>query len=177
MNKSKVKKNINNDIVASHHRLKLQQSGGDVKQINSKVCYVKFKVGDIVVEYVYNINHHDKFFIERIKPYPEPLNTFTSEKAVVDQILDDVERFKVAKQSKNIKEFININKSLNNLITMFEDLYLYYNVPKEDAHEITLEIETIMKKVYEIRDKSERVYFKSEPNHLDCEKWREENKQ
>ncbi len=175
MNKSKVQKKINNDIVASHHRLKLQQYGGIVNQINSKVCYVNFKVGDIDVEYVYNVNHHDKFFIERIKPYPEPLDTFTNEKAVVDQILDDVERFKVANNSKNIKEFININKSLNNLIRMFEDLYLYYNVPKEGADEISNEIEEIMKKVHELSEKSERVYFKSEPRFLDNAKSKKEN--
>ncbi|MFV0519543.1 MAG: hypothetical protein ACK5LY_04635 [Lachnospirales bacterium] len=167
MNKTKFKRNINNDIVASHHRIKLQHSGGKVNQIDSKVCYVSFMVGDIEVEYVYNINHHDMFFIERIKPYPEPFDTFNDEKAVVDQILDDVERFKKANKSKNIEEFIDINKSLSQLIKNFEDLYLYYNVPKKDADDIYEKVENLVEIVYNIKNNSERVYFDSEPKSFD----------
>ncbi len=166
MGRAEMSQRANARILAQHHKLKLRHEGGKVLQINSKVCYVEFKVGNIDVEYVYNINHHNKFFIERIKPYPEPFDTFNDENAVVDQILDDIEKFKNAEHSKNINEFIQINRTLNETIAKFEELYLYYNVPKEEADKILDKIEEINNIVYEVQDKAERVYFKSEPTRL-----------
>ncbi len=163
MKKSQLSNRANARILAQHHKLKLRNKGGKVLQINSKVCYVEFKIGHIDVEYVYNINHHNRFFIERIKPYPEPLDTFSDENAVVDQILDDVEKFQNAEHSKNIDDFIKINKTLNKTIAKFEELYLYYNVPKENALDILDKINEIDEAINKTRENSERVYFKSEP--------------
>ncbi|MFV0440419.1 MAG: hypothetical protein ACK5LV_03890 [Lachnospirales bacterium] len=154
------------EILAAQHRMKLQQMGAKVTEIYSRVCYVSFKVGDIDVEYVYNINLHDKIFIERIKPYPEPLDTFESELDVVEQIVDDFKKFEQAEHSHNINEFIKINMGLNKTIASFEDLYLYYNVPREDAENILNKMDEINDIVNKVKSSGQRVYFGSEPKNL-----------
>ncbi len=153
---------------AAIHAMKLRQMGGKVTQVDSKLCYVSFEIEHITVEYVYNINHHNKFFIERIKPYPEPLDTFTSEDELIQQIEWDLEQFKNASHSKNIDEFIEINQKLNQTIGLFEDLYLYYNVPKSQADIILNKINEIDVLIYQISDTAEKIYFDKKPRRLKC---------
>lgn len=151
---------------ASQHDMKLVQMGAKVELINSKTCYVKFTIGDITVEYVYNINAKGKYFLERIKPYPLPIKVFEKEADVIKIIDIDIRQFKNAAKSKNIDTFIKINNELNKTIKKFEDLFLYYNVP-------TIENEIIMNKIQEIQDEivktqknSERVFFDKDPDNL-----------
>ncbi|QEK12416.1 hypothetical protein FQB35_08525 [Crassaminicella thermophila] len=151
---------------ASQHDMKLIQLGAKVEQVNSKMCYVKFNVGGIELVYVYNINKKGKYFLERIKPYPLPLRVFECESDVVELIKIDLEQFKSAVNSRNINTFIEINSKLNRTIKQFEDLFLYYNIPK-------IEMEIIMKKIDEIQDEiqkaknmSQRIYFSKDPENL-----------
>ena len=87
---------------AMQHAMKLLQLGAKVQQIDSKMCYVEFSIEGYKLEYVYNINNKNEYFLERIKPYPLPLKIFKSEKDVIDIIKIDMEQYRNAIQSKNI---------------------------------------------------------------------------
>ncbi|BEP28909.1 hypothetical protein [Helicovermis profundi] len=152
---------------AMQHAMKLAQMGATVQQINSKMCYVTFDLKeDIKLEYVYNINSKEKYFLERIKPYPLPIKVFDSEEDLIDIIQIDLEQFKSAINSHNLSDFIKINKRLNKTIKKFEDLFLYYNVPTIEMDIIMEEISKIEEEIDKTKEISKRIYFKKDPENL-----------
>lgn len=149
-----------------HQTMKLRQMGADVDVINSKLCYVKFKINDIEVAYVYNINKKNEYFLERIKPYPLPLKAFKTEENVVDTIKIDIEQFKNLTNSSNINEFIAFLKEMKLAVNKFEDLILYYNVCQDDIKAFKTLLESLNKKIDITKEDSERLYFKKNPDYL-----------
>lgn len=154
------------NVEASEHEMRLVQLGAKVEQVNSKMCYIKFMIESIPVEYVYNLNKKKGYFLERIKPYPLPLRSFDAESDIVDVIEVDIRQFRNAIKSKNIDTFIGINKELNYTIKKFEDLFLYYNVPTMKAEVIMSKIQEIQNEINKTKETSERVFFDKEPEHL-----------
>lgn len=146
--------------------LKLQQMGAKVHVIDSKLCYVNFDIGGFQIQYVYNVNREGNYFLERIKPYPLPLKAYESEQDVVDIIDIDIEQFKSALKSHNIETFVNLNRALNKAMKKFEDLFLYYNVPGEDVVKMFERIQQFETDLETIKDKSDRLYFRKEPDNL-----------
>lgn len=151
---------------ASQHQMKLVMMGAKVIQVNSKLCYVQFNLEHCKVAYVYNINKSDRFFLERIKPYPLTYKDFDKEEDVLHEIEMDIKQFQNADLSHNINEFIHINKDLNKLMKEFEDLFLYYNVPEEKLNLILDELKRVHDLIVETKNSTERVFFESEPHHL-----------
>lgn len=146
--------------------LKLQQMGGKVHVINSKLCYVNFDIGGFQIQYVYNVNRDGNYFLERIKPYPLPLKEFESEQDVVDIIDIDIEQFKNALKSHNIETFVNLSRELNHAMKKFEDLFLYYNVPGEEVEKMLDKIRNFENDIDVLKTKTERLYFRKEPDNL-----------
>jgi len=155
------------EMQANQHEMVLKQMGGEVLQMPSKCCYVRFQVGDFRLAYVYNINKSKRFFLERLKPYPLPLQEYDKEEDVIETIKIDLEQFKNAANSKNISSFIKVNQELNKTAKAFEDLFLYYNVETFHTATIIEKIEEIKQEISKTIDDSERIYKKSEPHYLD----------
>lgn len=147
-------------------QMKLIQMGARVEQINSKMCYVRFEVDGIDIEYVYNLNTKNKYFLERIKPYKLPVKEYDTESDIVKIIEIDIKQFKNASKSKNIRSFIAIAKELNVILKRFEDLYLYYNVPQTGVDEILRELKKVQDEISKAQETSERVFFDKEPDFL-----------
>lgn len=152
---------------ASQHEMKLLQMGAKVKQINSKMCYVSFAVDGFKVAYVYNINAKNKFYLERVKPYPLANKEFDNEEDVVNNIEIDIKQFKNAAKSHNIHNFIRINQMLCKTIKEFEDLFLYFNVPQEEVEIICKEIDKIHNEIIKTKNSTERVFFEKDPEFLE----------
>ncbi len=150
----------------SEHEMKLVQMGAKVEQINSKMSFISFDINGLKVEYVYNINTKDQFYLERIKPYPLDLITLDSEEDIVKVIAVDLEQFKHAMTSSNIKNFIKVGGELNEALKKFEDLFLYYNISKEECDLILEKVEEVIKEVYHAKEISNRVYFEKDPVNL-----------
>ncbi len=55
---------------------------------------------------------------------------------------------------------------MNKTIRNFEDLYLYYNVPREYANSIKSKIQEIQDIIKTAKENCERVYFKKDPDTL-----------
>jgi len=159
-----VKKYI--DSQASQHEMKLIQMGAKVEQINSKMCFIKFCIDNFEVSYVYSINKKNKYFLERIKPYPLPIKDFDNEEDVIRLIEIDIKQFQNASKSRNIDDFIHINKALNKTIKEFEDLFLYYNVPHIETEIIINKINEIHDEIFKTKENSDRVFFEKEPENL-----------
>jgi hypothetical protein len=151
---------------ANMHEMKLRQMGAKVEVINSLMCYVTFDIDGTKVSYVYNVNKKDKYFLERIEPYPQPAGTFETVDDVIEVIKIDIEQFKNAKRSRVFDLFIEINRELAKTSRNFEDLYLYYNVPHEYTDTIKSKIKEIQGIIKKARENSERIYFKKDPDTL-----------
>lgn len=151
---------------ASEHEMKLVQMGAKVELINSKMCYVHFNLEGIEVEYVYNINNKNKFFLERVKPYPLALKVTDTEQELISVIEIDLAQFKNVVKSHNLSYFVNIGIELNKTIQKFEDLFLYYNIPREECEAFQEKVNDLLDHIYKTKDQSERVFFEKEPDHL-----------
>ncbi len=154
------------DAELTLHSMELTQMGAEISIVNSKLCFVKFHVNEIDVMYVYNVNKKGKYFLERIEPYPLPLKEFEDESDIIKIIKIDLEQFKNATKSSNIKTFININRKLHRTIKKFEDLFLYYNIPEGPVMDIMEKLIEIDDKIDEIKQVSDRVYTKKDPDNL-----------
>lgn len=159
-----MRKLINAEVM--QHSMKLQQMGAKVNVVNSKLCYVTFDVCGFAVSYAYNVNAKDKYFLERIKPYPLALKVFDREEDVIEIIRIDLEQFKNAIKSHNINDFIDISRHLSTQLKQFEDLFLYYNIPNEEIKTLIGHLENIDEDIERIKGKAERLCFVKEPDNL-----------
>ena len=154
------------NVEASQQEMKLIQMGAKVEQINSKMCYIKFLIEGIPVEYVYNLNKKNKYFLERIKPYPLAVRSFEKVEDIVNIIDVDIKQFRNVVKSKNIEGFFTINKELISTIKKFEDLFLYYNIPVEEVNSLKEKISEIQQQIAKTKETAKRVFFDKEPEHL-----------
>lgn len=141
----------------------LRQLGAKVISIQGIMFYIKFKIKDTKISYMYHVKTDNTYYLERIKPYFMSIGDYQSEEDVIDIIKIDLEQFKNAMNSKNFNEFIEVDKNIAKLVRYFEDLYLYYNVSKDDLGTIKDEVGFILDKIIEIKDRSKRVYHKKDP--------------
>lgn len=160
----KRRKTIN--FEANQHLIQLTQMGASVKQINSKMCYVKFNIEGFKLSYVYNINKKGRYFLERVKPYPLPLREFDDEKEVIEIIKIDLKQYKNAISSQKVDNFIKVNLEMVENMKKFEDLFLYYKVDLERCNKILEKIEEINKEILDIKDESKRIFFEKDPYNL-----------
>ncbi len=128
--------------------------------------YVKFKLKGTKISYVYHLNKDNTFFLERIKPYTCAIGDYESEEEVVDTIREDIKQFKNAMNSSNFESFIEVDQHISKLVRLFEDLYLYYNVEKDDLTMVNQEINKVLDIINDVQERSERVYFDKEPDVL-----------
>lgn len=154
------------NVEASQHEMRLIQMGAKVELINSKMCYIKFLIEGIPVEYVYNLNKKNKYFLERIKPYPLAIRSYEKVEDIVNVIEVDVKQFKNVVKSKNVQSFVNITNEFIGIIKRFEDLILYYNVPAEKVGIIMGKINEINQEISETKETANRVFFEKEPENL-----------
>lgn len=160
-----MQKYINSET--NQHIMKLIMLGANVQVVTGKTVYVKFKLkNDVEVAYLYNINKHNKYFLERIKPYPLSIKEFETTDDVIKTIQVDYEQFQNAVNSHQIKNFIEINKSLHKSIKSFEDLFLYYNLSTDVAEGIRDDILDIQKRIQEATNNCKRIFFEKDPDNL-----------
>jgi len=154
------------NVEASQQEMKLIQMGAKVEQINSKMCYIKFVIGGIPVEYVYNLNKKNQYFLERIKPYPLAIRSYEKVEDIVNVIEVDIRQFKNLVKSKNVRSFVDITKEFIGIIKRFEDLMLYYNVPADEVGVIMSKISEINQEITKTKETASRVFFDKEPENL-----------
>jgi hypothetical protein len=158
-------KYVNSDI--NLHLMKLIQIGANVQVVSGKMVYVKFCLEDgTEIAYVYHMNKKNKYFLERIKPYPLSLKEFNTANEVIDIIQVDYKQYQNAIKSKNVKEFIEMNKEMHKTIKSFEDLFLYYNIDHELLEEINTCVTHVQKLIKEGCTKYERLFFEKDPENL-----------
>ncbi len=144
----------------------LKSLGARIIDIQGIMFLVKFDLNGNKITYAYHLNEDNTFFLERIKPYLLSIGNYQYEEDIVDVIKVDIEQFINAMHSSNYEQFIEIDNHLAKLVRLFEDLYLYYNIEKDDLTKLDSSVDCILDNIKEIMKHSERVYTKKDPDVL-----------
>mgnify|MGYP006432335379 CR=1 FL=1 len=144
----------------------LEKAGANVIDIQGIMFYVNFEINDYKIAYIYHLKPDKTYTLERIKPYFVQIGTYDKEENVVNAIKIDIEQFKNAMKSSNFKDFIQVDDKISKLVRVFEDLYLYYNLGDKEINKLNKEIDTILDTIKDIMKKSDRVYYKKDPDVL-----------
>lgn len=117
----------------------------EIKKIHGILYFIEFDIDDnLKVSYTYNINSKNKYFLQRIKPYPIPEGVFEKEYEVVSFIERDIKKFINAKKSNNFDLFLSITNELNTICFDIEKLFLNYNIDKMDLEILKSELDDIL---------------------------------
>ncbi|MTI49494.1 hypothetical protein [Sporosalibacterium faouarense] len=149
---------------------KLRDLGCNVVNVQGVMYYVTYNFEDLEISYMYHINPDNTYDLERIKPYVVSAGTLKTEEEIVNIIKIDIDQFKNAKRSKNFKDFIDVDTELSNAVRAFEDLFLYYNISKEDTNLIKTSIHNFKELLMKVRDRSQRVFYEKDPDSFKDDK-------
>jgi hypothetical protein len=133
--------------------LLLTQMGAKVKSIHGLVCFVSFNINDTEISYVYNVNAKDKYYLQKVLPYPVGAGVFSKPSEIVNYIKKDIGYYKTASNSTIFKDFVDTNLELHKTIHKMEDTFLNYNVPHEKMEEIMVMINQINDILAQVQEK------------------------
>lgn len=140
----------------------LRLLGAKVEKVSGVVYFVRFELEEgLEVAYTYNINTKDKYFLQRIKPYPIPEGLFSDQEQVVAFIKRDIEKFKNARNSSNFQHFVELAQMMNHLAKDMESLFLNYNVEGKHLEQIIKELNEIRKTIVESKASSTHVVLEN----------------
>ncbi|SKA79417.1 hypothetical protein SAMN05443428_10358 [Caloramator quimbayensis] len=154
------------DVKETMQEMMLRQMGAEVTCFLGKQCFVKFNINGYEITYTYNINLKNKYFLQRIKPYPMSAGVFENLKDVVEMIQIDVEQFTNVIKSGKFDKFLEINTKILEAARNLEDLFLYYKVDEAVFDVLLNQIDIVKKKISENAISDKRVYFKKDPETL-----------
>ncbi|MCT4594080.1 MAG: hypothetical protein N4A57_07425 [Anaeromicrobium sp.] len=141
----------------------LKKTGAEIIDFEGVMFFVKYKVGKIGIVYLYHRGTDNTYLLERVKPYSMLINQYRKEEEVVTAITNDIDQFRNAANSKNFPDFLSVDQDFTKIVRYFEDLYLYYNIDKEDLTLMKDEIKKVVDLILDIKNRSKRVYYKTEP--------------
>ncbi|CEN84329.1 hypothetical protein NE452_06715 [Paeniclostridium sordellii] len=134
----------------------------DIRKINGLLYFIEFEIADnLKVLYTYNINTKNKYFLQRIKPYPIPEGVFEKEYEVVSFIERDIKKFNNAKNSNNFNLFLEITSELNTICFDIEHLFLNYNIDKMDLYKLKSELDDILNLFDDSKKRSPQINIDS----------------
>ena len=89
-----------------------QLGAAKIQKVHGNLYFIKFILDDgFEVMYTYNINAKNKYFLQRIEPYPIPHGTFSNEVKILDYIKKDNE-LEMVRESLKFKEYVKSNYGL-----------------------------------------------------------------
>lgn len=144
----------------------LKDMGARIIDIQGIMSLVKFVINGHTITYAYHVNEDNTFYLERVKPYFLSIGDYAHEEDIVDTIREDIDQFKNAMQSSNFEQFIEIDNHLSQLVRLFEDLYLYYNIEKPDLARLDASVDEVLVIIKDIMRRASRAYTKKEPDFL-----------
>lgn len=140
--------NINTAQGDAIETLLRQIGASQVTKVRGLLYFIKFKLNkDIEVSYVYNINAHNQYFLQRTKPYPIPQGIFTDEYEIVSFIKKDLNKFTTAMNSSNFNLFLDVTDKINLAAYNMESLFLNYNVNSDDFKKLDKELNDILDEI------------------------------
>lgn len=125
---------VSGDIVD----LKLSQLGAtQITKLRSNMYIVDFRLENgMELSYVFNITKHDKYFLQRMRPYAMVQGKYADTREITRFIQEDLKRFRTAQHSSNFDQFVSVSRKGLHLAQEVESLFLNYNVDKATLNEM-----------------------------------------
>ncbi|MBU5336893.1 hypothetical protein [Intestinibacter bartlettii] len=144
--------------------IRLRQLGASkIQKVQGNLYFIKFILEDnFEVMYTYNINAKNKYFLQRIEPYPIPHGTFSNEVKIVDFIKKDIQKFKKGMKSKHFDDFLEATAQANKFVRQLDDFYLNYYVEEDSLisdslGQINTAIDNLNKRLESIINHSKKI--------------------
>ncbi|MEF9959445.1 MAG: hypothetical protein RR090_05515 [Niameybacter sp.] len=129
----------------------------DIQQVQGIMYFVSFDSSGTEVSYCYNINAKNKYFLQRIKPYPIPEGIFSDQEQVVEFIKRDLAKFNNAHLSHNFTQFIDTTNMIQITSKEIEEFFLNYNVDKECLDNLSKVLRDVRTTISEAKERSEHI--------------------
>lgn len=151
------KDTVSGDIID----LKLRQmDASNITFVNSNMYIVDFRLeSGVLVSYVFNITRGDKYFLQRMRPYAMVQGKYADTKEIVEFIKKDLEKFKNAEHSSNFEQFLNVSKKGLHLAEAVENLFLNYNVDKEELRDMNEKLDKMLAHVEDIEREADKIHL------------------
>lgn len=136
-----------------------QMDASSIKEIRNGILYIaKFELSDdLCVTYVFNVTKRDKYFLQRVAPYPISHGDFDGAQEVVDFIRKDIQKFRNAHNSHNFPKFLDTTDAMVRLSHAVELLFLERNVSEEGLDGLSQSLEAAINAIKEIREHSPKI--------------------
>ena len=115
------------------------------------------EVHDLTVTYVFDVTKHDKYYIQRIAPYPISHGDFASADEVIEFVRRDITKFRNAMQSHNFPKFLETAHAMVRFTHAVELMFLERNIPEEDMDAVRRSIENSLDQVREIYGRTPKI--------------------
>ena len=138
----------------------LRQLGATrIVQTRNGIMYkVEFKLSDdLTVTYVFDVTKHDKYYIQRIAPYPISHGDFASADEVIEFVRRDITKFRNAMQSHNFPKFLETAHAMVRFTHAVELMFLERNIPEEDMEAVRRSIDDGLDQVREIYGRTPKI--------------------
>ena len=144
----------------------LKKIGAKVIDIQGIMFHITFNINEHKISYIYHLNPDNTYLLERVSPYFVQIGTYDKEENIVNAIKIDIEQFRNAMKSSNFKNFIKVDTHISQLVRIFEDLYLYYNIDNDQINKLDSSINDLLEMIKEMMKTSDRVFYKKDPDVL-----------
>lgn len=146
------KNTVNGDIVDWQLR---QMGASNITFVNSNMYIVDFKLEKgLLVSYVFNITRGDKYFLQRMRPYAMVQGKYANTAEIAEFIEKDLSRFRNAEHSSNFDKFIEISKKGAEFAEALENLFLNYNVDKDEMERMDEKLDKLLEHLEQAREKA-----------------------
>ena len=146
------KNTVSGDIVDWQLR---QMGASNITFVNSNMYIVDFKLEKgLLVSYVFNITRGDKYFLQRMRPYAMVQGKYANTAEIAEFIEKDLSRFRNAEHSSNFDKFIEISKKGAEFAEALENLFLNYNVDKDEMERIDEKLDKLLEHLDQAREKA-----------------------
>ena len=136
-----------------------QLGASSIKESRNGILYIaKFELSeDLCVTYVFDVTKRDRYFLQRVTPYPISHGDFTSAQEVVEFIRKDIRKFRNAQNSHNFPKFLDTTNAMVLFSHAVELLFLERNVTPEDLDSIYQTIQSGLHKIKDIHDRAPKI--------------------
>ena len=106
------------------------------------------------MSYVFNITRGDKYFLQRMRPYAMVQGKYANTAQIAEFIEKDLSKFRNAEHSRNFDKFIEISKKGAEFAEALENLFLNYNVGKEEMESMEEKLDRLLEHIGQAKKKA-----------------------
>lgn len=123
--------------------MELKQLGATVQSVHGIVCYISFFVSNTKITYLYNINKHNHYFLQRINPYPLSVGEFKKESEIIAFVKKDIKRFELVSSHACFQRYIDLNLGFYESLNKMENLFIDHDMSEKNFKKLETALDSL----------------------------------